>query len=99
MRLVFGAFTGVFLIISLVILALKLWALIDALIQPERAYIAASKGKKVYWVVGLALAVLFAGVGFLGLAGLVAAIVYLVDVRPALRQTRGGYGDGYGGYR
>ena len=99
MTLVLGTANLVFFLIGLAMLAVKVWALIDAAIRPERAYVAADKGKKVYWVVGLALAVLLGGVGILGIAGLVGAIVYLVDVRPAIRETKGGYGGGYGDYR
>jgi len=88
--LIIGPITGIFLLLSLALLALKLWALIDAIIQPDRAYIAANKWQKMPWVVVLAVgALLGQGLGLFGLASLVAAIVYLVDVRPALRQARG----------
>jgi hypothetical protein len=86
----FGPITLIFLLLSLALLALKLWALIDALIQPERAYLAADKWQKLPWVAVLAIgALLGQGLGILGIASLVAAIVYLVDVRPALREVRG----------
>lgn len=87
-----GPLSGLFLLLGLALLALKLWALIDALIRPAPAYVAAGKQSKVFWVVILALAVVFVGIGLLGLAGIVAAIVYLVDVRPAVRGIGGGRG-------
>ena len=96
---IYGPLTGLFLIISLALLVVELIAVVDAAIRPTQAYVAAGKQTKVFWVVILVLAVLFRGIGILGLAGLVAAIVYLVDVRPALRQVgRGGRGS-QGGWR
>ena len=74
-------------------LALKLWALIDALTRPTPAFVAAGKLTKPVWCVILAAAVLLGGsnlLGLFGLVGLVAAIVYLVDVRPAVREMRPG---------
>jgi hypothetical protein len=74
-------------------LALKLWALIDAITRPTPAFVAAGKLTKVAWVAILAAAVLLGGtnvLGLFGLLGLVAAIVYLVDVRPAVREMRPG---------
>jgi hypothetical protein len=89
---------GVFLIISLALLVVSLVALIDACIRPASAFVAAGKRTKVFWVVILVLAVLFSGIGFLGIAGLIASIVYLVDVRPAIKGSRGS-GTGSGGWR
>ena len=75
-------------------LALKLWALVDACIRSQPAYVAAGKLTKLAWVAILAAAVLLGGAdvfGIFGLLGTVAAIVYLVDVRPAVRELhRGG---------
>jgi hypothetical protein len=75
------------------LLALKLWALVDACIRPQAAYVAAGKLTKIAWVAILAVAVLLGGPDvftILGLLGTVAAIVYLVDVRPAVRELRRG---------
>ncbi|MDX6286320.1 MAG: hypothetical protein QOG53_1805 [Frankiales bacterium] len=98
MTLIYGPLGGFFLIISLAMLVVELWALVDAAIRPAQAYVAAGKQSKVFWVVILVLAVFFRGLGLLGLIGLVAAIVYLVDVRPALRGVSGGRGSGGGPY-
>ena len=80
-------------VLGLVVLGLKLWALVDACIRPAPAYEAAGKLSKVLWIVILAAAVLLGGaevLGLLGLVGTIAAIVYLVDVRPAVRSMRPG---------
>ena len=98
MTLIYGPLSGFFLIVSLAMLVVEVWALVDAVIRPTTAYVAAGKQSKVFWVVILVLAVLFRGLGLLGLIGLVAAIVYLVDVRPALREVSGGRGSGGGPY-
>ena len=73
---------GAFLIIALASFVLRLTALIDAATRPESAYVAAGKQSKTFWLVCLVLGL------FLTLIGLIAAIVYLVDVRPAIRNAR-----------
>jgi hypothetical protein len=78
------------------------WAFVDALFRPSANFVAAGKLTKPAWagITGLAALVEFSmtpfalfGVpfaGFLWLPGIVAAIVYLVDVRPAVRGLRRG---------
>ena len=82
------------LVLGYAALGLKVWALVDACTRPQPAYVAAGKLTKVAWVAILAAAVLLGGTdvfGIFGLLGTVAAIVYLVDVRPAVRElNRGG---------
>ena len=81
------------LVLGLAVLALKIWALVDACIRPAAAFPAAGKLTKPIWVLILVAAVLLSGLSVLSLFGLVAvvaAIVYLVDVRPALRGLRHG---------
>jgi hypothetical protein len=103
----FGPISMLSLLIEIALLCLILFALVDALIRPSAAYVAASKRTKLLW--GLVLAVGF-GVAFLlgftgsgamfSLLGVVAAIVYLVDVRPAVKSVgRGGSAQGpYGSW-
>jgi hypothetical protein len=75
-------------------LVLQVWALIDALIRPTPAYVAAGKLTKPAWLAltgasvltGLFLPLL----SMFRIAGLVASLVYLVDVRPAVRSTQDG---------
>jgi high-affinity K+ transport system ATPase subunit B len=76
---------GAFLIISLAILGLKVVALIDAATRPPAAFVAMDKQTKQFWLIVLVVALLVTPLGFLSIIGLVAAIVYLVDVRPAVR--------------
>ncbi len=74
-------------------LVLKIWALADAVYRPGAAYAAAGKWSKPAWIAILAVALLLTGGDFMGLLGLVAvvaAIVYLVDVRPAVRELKPG---------
>jgi Protein of unknown function (DUF2516) len=75
-------------------LALILWAFVDALVRPANAFVAAGKLTKPAWaaITGLAAAVcyVFTPLSFLGLPAVIAGVVYLVDVRPALRGLRRG---------
>lgn len=79
-------------IVGLAAATVKLWALIDCLTRPGAAFPVAGKLTKVAWIAILAVALLLGRglFGVLGIAGLVAAIVYLVDVRPAVRGIRPG---------
>ena len=87
-QLLFGAFNGVFLIVALVMFAVKLYALIDAAVRPSAAF-AAIDSAKTTWIVLLAIALFFQGISIFGLIALVIAIVYLVDTRPKLRGVQG----------
>lgn len=73
--------------VSIALLVVKLWALVDATIRPAAAFPAADKLTKPawLWILGLAfVADLVLPNMFLLLAGTVAAFVYLLDVRPAV---------------
>lgn len=80
------------------IIVFKIAALIDAATRREDAYRAADKKTKPFWLLVLGLAVVLdllfttSIFGIFVLAGLVAAIVYMVDVRPAVREIAGGRG-------
>lgn len=81
------------LLLGLAAFGLKVWALVDACVRPAPAFPVAGKLTKIAWIVILALAVVLGGasvLGLFGIAGIVAAIVYLVDVRPAVRGIRPG---------
>jgi len=88
-------YTGLGLL-GLALLALKAFAFVDAAIRPANAYSAADKMTKNFWMIVLGIAVVWnmislGPIGIINLIGLVAAIVYLVDVRPAVRAIgRGG---------
>lgn len=82
--------------LSIALLAVMVVALVDASLRPAAAYVAASKQTKLLWVLVLAVASAASFVGgvtsIFGVAGLIAAIVYFVDVRPAVRAVGGGGG-------
>lgn len=96
---------SLFALLALLALALKVWAFLDAAVRPAAAFSAADKQTKKFWLIllgVLAVADLVGvGSGLLGivaLIGIIAALVYLLDVRPAVRQyggrrgTQGPYG-------
>lgn len=82
-----------FKLIWLAILAVQVYALVDAAVRPAAAYAAAGKLTKQAWVTILAIALvvgqLLSLLSPLGLAAVVATIVYFVDVRPAVRRVGG----------
>ena len=78
----------------LVVLCIKGFAFVTALTFPAEAYEASSKMTKVAWGLILGLGVLAQllinnPIGILNIVFLVAAFVFLADVRPALRQVTG----------
>ncbi|MDN3028739.1 DUF2516 family protein [Streptomyces sp. S.PB5] len=90
-------FAGLMWIIYLAMLGFAVVAFVMAALFREDAYRAADKQNKGFWLIilGVAVAVnLLVPMLFLQIAGLVASIVFLVDVRPALRQVSGGGGRG-----
>ncbi len=101
--------TLIFIVLAVVAFGLQAFALVDALRRPAGSFVAAGKRTKNFW---LAILVIAAAVGFislpfpglldpfnfLNLIAVVAAAVYLTDVRPAVRQIRGGGGGHSGPY-
>lgn len=93
---IFGSFQSlVFWVLALASLGLKAFALIDALRVKQEAFSLAGKLTKTIWLVilGLAMAinvVILDPLSFLNLIGVVGAAVYLIDVRPAVKQVGGG---------
>lgn len=88
-----------FLGLSLIVLGVCVYALIDAVRRPAAAFEYAEKRTKGFWVGLTALSVLLAFIGIpppLGAIGLVIFLViavvvagiYLADVRPAVRNYR-----------
>ncbi len=90
-------------IFSAIVLAVKLVALVDAALRPRSAYISADKLTKPGWLLILGTFTLShffqPQLSLIGLIGIVAAVVYLVDARPALRRASGGRGKGGGAFR
>ena len=90
-------------LITVVLFAVEVYALVDALRRPATAFVSAGKRTKTFWslVLGAAAVLGFVGLypplggGFLGLMALfliIPAIIYLTDVRPALGGSRGSRG-------
>lgn len=108
----FGEFVGgtqslILWALLLASLGLKVFAFADALRHGAGLYPAAGKRTKNIWllVTGIALAVNIVQLdplSLLNIVGVVAAGVYLADVRPALQQVKGSGGRGqqgpYGGW-
>lgn len=92
----------VFVILAIVVFVVQAWALVDALRRPASGFTAEGKLTKPIWllILGVAATLGFLGLppmmltstSFLNLIACVAAIVYLVDVRPKLQA----YGPGKG---
>ena len=95
MQLFYGFQNLVLLVLGGAAFACEVFAFVDAVRQPEAAYVAASKRTRKFWLLllGVALALgvvtLFNPLSLFGLLAFIGAAVYLADVRPALRQVRG----------
>ena len=91
-----GGFFQLLNLLTLALAAMGLFAFIDSMIRPASAYVAAGKLTKLAWaaIVGLSTVVLLyvGALSLFGLPAIVAVIVYLVDVRPALRGLTSGGG-------
>lgn len=81
-------------VLTVAALGFVAYAFIDALRAPATSYTSAGKLTKNIWllILGVALAANFAifnALSIFGIVGVVAASVYMVDVRPAVQQGRG----------
>jgi predicted membrane metal-binding protein len=98
-----GALTPLFWFfeaLSIAALCVEVWAFVDALRRPAPAFTAANKQTKPMWLIILGVATVI-GLGYTLLGGIsliqilpivafVAAAIYLTDVRPKVREFRGG---------
>ncbi len=77
------------MVLWFVLLVVKAFALCDAVTRRDEFFVAADKQNKVFWLmllgVFLVLHVLFRNSVLFNMVGTVAALVYLLDVRPILR--------------
>jgi hypothetical protein len=93
---VFGAFQNlVFWVLLAAGMGVKIFAFVEALRTDAEAFSYAGKRTKGFWlaITGVALAVnvvVFNPLSFLNIIGVVGALVFLVDVRPAVKQYRAG---------
>jgi len=96
MDLLGAAQSKVTLVLALAIIAMQAFAFVDALRHRPEAYLAAGKRTKSFWLAITGAAVLVGFVTmldplrFVALIGIIAAGVYLADVRPALKAASGG---------
>ena len=102
-----GALTPLFWFfeaLSLAALVVEVWAFADAIRRPAQAFTAAGKQTKPIWLIILGVALVI-GIGYsalggvsliqiLPLAAFVAAAIYLTDVRPKVKEFRGGTSTG-----
>lgn len=80
------------LIVMFLVLSVAIFAFINSLLYPAEAYSAAGKWTKPAWNIVLGLGVVLqlipTGLILVNIALLIAALVYLADVRPALAGLR-----------
>ncbi len=106
----FGAYSALgwfFEVLLLVAFVFEAWALVDAIRRPTGAFVAAGKQTKSLWLIilGVATAVGFGfaayrlgALSILPIAAFVAAAIYLTDVRPRVREFKGGPSQHQGPY-
>ena len=94
-------FYSVLSFVSWALFAFALFAIVDAAFRREDAYRAADKHTKPFWLIVLGLSAvviwLLPLISILPIIGVIATAVYMVDVRPALKQVTGGRGGRYRG--
>jgi hypothetical protein len=79
------------IVLFVVFLIVKVWALADCATRPKDAFPAAGRKSWLLWLAitgaSAVTGLVFSPLGIFGLAGLVASIVYLVDVRPRVAEA------------
>lgn len=98
---------AVLLVLGIASLALTAFATVDALRQRSNLFPAVGRQTKVFWVAVLAVAFLISivslynALSLFNVVGVIAAGIYLADVRPKIKEISGGRGSSsgpYGGY-
>ena len=87
---VFEIQNSILLVVTLALFVVQGWAFVDAVSHRAEAFVAADKQTKTMWLIllGVALAahmLIWHPISLLNIVGAVIALVYLADVRPALR--------------
>ncbi len=87
---VFAIQSSISLLISAGLFLFQAWAFVDALTRRAEAFVAADKLTKPAWLIILGIALvahmlIWTPTSILNLLGAVAAIVYMVDARPAMQ--------------
>lgn len=93
--MLYGAQSLIVLVLHYATLAASLWAFVDCLRRRADAFPAISRQSKNVWLAltGGAAAVSFLGfnpLGMFGLAAIVIAAIYLLDVKPRIVEITGG---------
>lgn len=93
MSSLFAAPDLILAVLSLAMFVAQAFAFVDGATQRADAYVAADKLTKKAWLIILGLAVaahmlFWHPINIFNLVGIVAALVYIVDVRPAIRSLR-----------
>ena len=78
------------LLVSVALFGFQAWAFLDATLRRPDAFVAADKLTKPAWMLILGIAIvahmlIWSPVSILNLLGAVAAVVYIVDARPAIQ--------------
>ena len=86
--------SGIILVLSVAFIVVKVWAFADCATRPPEAFRAA--GRQSFWLwLGLTGAAALLALAFpsplniFGLAGIIIALVYLLDVRPRVAEAAG----------
>lgn len=90
----------VFQIVGIGVLIAAVVGIVDVARRNNEAFLAAGKQSKNLWLGLMIGALVVSFLGFLLLAGVVAVLVYFLDVRPAVASAGSGGGSGgpYGGW-
>jgi O-antigen/teichoic acid export membrane protein len=94
----YAPLTYFFVALSIAAFIAEAWAFIDAIMRPAQAFAAAGKQTKPIWLIILGVAFVlglytaaYGGVtSILAVIAFVAAAIYLVDVRPKVREFKRG---------
>ena len=94
----YAPLTYFFVALSIAAFGAETWALVDAVIRPAQAFVAAGKQTKPIWLIILGVAFVlglytaaYGGVtSILAVIAFVAAAIYLADVRPKVREFKRG---------
>lgn len=83
---------GIMFVLTVVFLVVKVWAFADCATRPPAAFRAAGKQNFWLWLVLTGVAALLAialpsPLNLFGLAGIIIALVYLLDVRPNVAEA------------
>ena len=69
---------------------IKIWAFVDCIRQPQRAFPAVGRQSKLLWLILTGIAALtglaVGPLNLIGIAGLVVALIYLFDVKVKVRE-------------